>query len=176
MIRQLTLKTVAWLRMTHKPLLLPTGHTIEPDTLIAVCDPRFNSNLTTIPDPNTFRVDRYIIGKATGQKPSAAPLSSTGTTDNNSTFEPALNNAFSSTSPDDLTFGYGVHACPGRFFATAELKLILVELLTKYDFRFEEGVVGRPENQFLDFMILPPAVKVLFRRRAVHEGKGMEER
>lgn len=30
-------------------------------------------------------------------------------------------------------FGYGKHACPGRFFAGNELKLILVKMLEKYE-------------------------------------------
>jgi cytochrome P450 len=37
------------------------------------------------------------------------------------------------TSVDNLTFGHGSHACPGRFFAANELKLALCHLLLKYD-------------------------------------------
>ncbi|KAJ0360013.1 hypothetical protein COL154_007902 [Colletotrichum chrysophilum] len=37
------------------------------------------------------------------------------------------------TSPDHLAFGHGDHACPGRFFAAYEIKIIMCHLLLKYD-------------------------------------------
>ncbi|KAK3321311.1 putative cytochrome P450 monooxygenase [Cercophora scortea] len=40
-----------------------------------------------------------------------------------------------STGPEHLAFGHGQHACPGRFFAANEVKIALVQLLLKYDFR-----------------------------------------
>lgn len=46
------------------------------------------------------------------------------------------------TGPDYLIFNHGKHACPGRFFAICEIKMILTELLEKYDFRLEEGKLG----------------------------------
>ncbi|CZR49854.1 uncharacterized protein FPRO_16061 [Fusarium proliferatum ET1] len=46
------------------------------------------------------------------------------------------------TGPDYLVFNHGKHACPGRFFAICEIKMILVELLAKYDFRLEDGKPG----------------------------------
>jgi cytochrome P450 len=44
-----------------------------------------------------------------------------------------------------LNFGHGNHACPGRFFASNEIKIVLIELLRNWDFRFLERK-GRPEN------------------------------
>ncbi|KAK3684117.1 putative cytochrome P450 monooxygenase [Podospora appendiculata] len=44
-----------------------------------------------------------------------------------------------STGPDHLGFGHGQHACPGRFFAANEVKIALVQLLLKYDFRLPAG-------------------------------------
>lgn len=40
---------------------------------------------------------------------------------------------FVATSPTYLGFGHGRHACPGRFFAANELKLLIAYLLTRYD-------------------------------------------
>ncbi|KAL2417885.1 Cytochrome P450 monooxygenase [Exophiala dermatitidis] len=42
---------------------------------------------------------------------------------------------FIATSPTYLGFGHGRHACPGRFFAANELKLLMAYLLTRYDVR-----------------------------------------
>ncbi|KAI0098329.1 cytochrome P450 [Hypoxylon sp. NC0597] len=48
---------------------------------------------------------------------------------------------FVTTSPAHTLFGHGQHACPGRFFASNEVKILLCHLLLKYDWRFvpEEG-------------------------------------
>ncbi|KAK2616576.1 hypothetical protein QQS21_000399 [Conoideocrella luteorostrata] len=40
---------------------------------------------------------------------------------------------FASANKDALSFGHGRHACPGRFFASAELKVLLVQILQNYD-------------------------------------------
>ncbi|KUI73327.1 Dihydromonacolin L monooxygenase LovA [Cytospora mali] len=44
-----------------------------------------------------------------------------------------------STSADHLGFGHGEHACPGRFFASNEVKIALVHLLMKYDWKLPQG-------------------------------------
>lgn len=44
-----------------------------------------------------------------------------------------------SVTKDHLAFGYGVHACPGRFFAAHEIKIALAHILMKYDLRYVEG-------------------------------------
>jgi cytochrome P450 len=62
-------------------------------------------------------------------------------------------NAFPTTSPDYLVFGYGKHSCPGRFFAAAELKLILANALLRYDFEF---LPKRPESSWAGLTRIPP--------------------
>ncbi|KAL4994471.1 cytochrome P450 [Aspergillus recurvatus] len=42
--------------------------------------------------------------------------------------------SFVSVSANHMGFGYGKHACPGRFFAGAETKIALCHILLKYDF------------------------------------------
>ena len=49
--------------------------------------------------------------------------------------EAVANAQFVSVGPTSLTFGYGRHACPGRFFAVNEIKMIIAVLLTKYDIK-----------------------------------------
>lgn len=43
------------------------------------------------------------------------------------------------TDKNSLSFGYGGQACPGRYFAVAEIKLVLMRLLLEFDFKLEEG-------------------------------------
>ncbi|KAJ7500864.1 cytochrome P450 [Mycena galericulata] len=43
------------------------------------------------------------------------------------------NEDFVTTSPEWLLFSHGLHACPGRFFASNNLKMILAHLLINYE-------------------------------------------
>lgn len=47
--------------------------------------------------------------------------------------------SFVNTSTEQLGFGLGAHACPGRFFASNQLKIALVHLLLKYDWKLPIG-------------------------------------
>ncbi|UQC81117.1 ent-kaurene oxidase, partial [Colletotrichum lupini] len=44
-----------------------------------------------------------------------------------------------STSVSHMGFGHGLHACPGRFFASNEVKVLLCHLLHKYDWKLDSG-------------------------------------
>lgn len=50
-----------------------------------------------------------------------------------------------SVSKLDLSWGYGRAACPGRFLADLLIKMVLVEVLKRYDIKMPEGQ-GRYEN------------------------------
>ncbi|BCS18835.1 cytochrome P450 [Aspergillus puulaauensis] len=51
--------------------------------------------------------------------------------------------SFVSVSANHMGFGYGKHACPGRFFAGAETKIALCHILLKYDFELvDKGLAG----------------------------------
>ncbi len=69
-------------------------------------------------------------------------------------------------------FGYGNHACPGRFFAASTMKLMLSYLLIHYDFKLEHGATPaggkRPEDFMMGALRLPNRhARLLVRRRQV---------
>ncbi|PVH92420.1 cytochrome P450 monooxygenase-like protein [Periconia macrospinosa] len=68
------------------------------------------------------------------------------------------------TSPDFLPFGHGTNACPGRFFASNEIKLALCHLLLKYDWRLAPGTTTEPLISG-QFMTVNPKSKLQYRRR-----------
>lgn len=83
---------------------------------------------------------------------------------------------FVNTGLDNITFGHGRFACPGRFFASNESKIILAMLLLEYEVKFGEagreggregkGAEKRPGNQvFADACFPDPKVKMLIRKR-----------
>ncbi|MCJ1238938.1 hypothetical protein MMC14_006930 [Varicellaria rhodocarpa] len=72
---------------------------------------------------------------------------------------------FSTTEENILNFGHGKNSCPGRFFASLEIKNILVRLIMDYDFKFVDGS-GRPANVTAHEFIFPnPDSRLLIRQR-----------
>lgn len=55
---------------------------------------------------------------------------------------------FVSTGPESLAFGHGTFACPGRFFAAALAKVVIGEILLRFDVSFPDGQTDRPKNVF----------------------------
>ena len=72
---------------------------------------------------------------------------------------------FASPTYDSMQFGFGRDACPGRFFASNQIKIILAYILSHYDIKFEDGVVGRPKNFMFEVNVLAdPTKMVLFKK------------
>ena len=60
--------------------------------------------------------------------------------------EIVANNQLVSSGALSLSWGYGRHACPGRFFAANEIKMILSKVLMQYEIRLPNGVKERYPN------------------------------
>lgn len=76
---------------------------------------------------------------------------------------------FSTTQDRILNFGHGPNSCPGRFFASLEIKIILVRLLMDYEFKFKNGN-ERPQNLRAHEFIFPnPDAEILMRARPASE-------
>jgi cytochrome P450 len=71
-----------------------------------------------------------------------------------------------STSADHLGFGHGQHACPGRFFAGNEAKVILIHLLLKYDWRLPEDAAEPQIRHYAFSLRADPFTKMEYRRRS----------
>lgn len=72
---------------------------------------------------------------------------------------------FVAANPQSMAFGYGQHACPGRFFASNEIKAITMYLLNNYDIKFAAGQ-KRPESLQVEMQYLPDhAATILCRKR-----------
>lgn len=58
----------------------------------------------------------------------------------------ATKNHLASLQDDMLPWGSGPHACPGRFLVQDTMKIIFIQILTKYDFNYAGGVTSRPPD------------------------------
>lgn len=73
---------------------------------------------------------------------------------------------FAYVSDQMVGFGGGTHACPGRYFASYEIKLMLIHMLTRYDIKWPDGLT-RPPNMVHDFSNVPNfTATVLFRNKS----------
>jgi cytochrome P450 len=73
---------------------------------------------------------------------------------------------------DSIHFGHGIHACPGRFFASNEIKVVMIELLQKWDIRLKGDVAGiggvdkRPASRMFEMAVMPnESAEIEIRRR-----------
>ncbi|CVL00440.1 ent-kaurene oxidase [Fusarium proliferatum] len=73
---------------------------------------------------------------------------------------------FSMTDSSNMAFGYGKYACPGRFYASNEMKLTLAILLLQFEFKLPDGK-GRPRNITIDSDMIPdPRARLCVRKRS----------
>ena len=94
------------------------------------------------PDPDTFDAHRFLRKREAGDKSSQ----------------------FVQSSPGYHVFGGGRHICPGRFFASNELKLVMAHVLLKYDIRLAEGC--DPKVLYHGFYgMIDPTIRFEVRRR-----------
>lgn len=69
------------------------------------------------------------------------------------------------TSPDYLAFGHGMRACPGRFFAAHNIKVILCHLLLHYDWHLPDGADHVQRTTLGNSPSVNPMAKIAIRRR-----------
>jgi cytochrome P450 len=105
-------------RWTDKDVTLSDGTRVPRNTLLALAINR-HWDEEFYPEPEKFDGYRFLQMRS---KPGNENVAQ-----------------FVSTSANHLGFGHGEHACPGRFFASNEVKIIMCHILLKYDWELIEG-------------------------------------
>jgi len=117
----------------HTKITIPTGATvIVPSYPVMHSADHFD-------DPETFKPFRFADQRA----------------DEKTEYVKRAGKAFASTSSDYLAFGHGKNACPGRFFAANELKLMLAYVVVTYDIEPVKGATERPSDQWFGINRVP---------------------
>ncbi|KAL4790515.1 cytochrome P450 [Aspergillus venezuelensis] len=134
---------VSMRRMADKTFKLSDGTVVPKNSQIFV--PANQWDETLYPSPYKFDPYRFLkLREQPGHETSAQLVS---------------------PSPEHMGFGFGKHACPGRFFAANELKIALCHILLKYDFRLPEGEKEPKPIIRGTGMIAHPMAKMEIRRR-----------
>lgn len=129
---------------TKLPIDIPCGSQVVVDLRHFHRDPQVYPN-PRIPDP--FRFSR--LGENGGNEAEDIKYSFT-----------TVDNHF-------LPFGAGRHVCPGRFFASMQLKIMVAVIVLKYEFKFPGGKKIRPKDVVVDGFVMPPVKEhLLFKPRS----------
>ncbi|KAK3937790.1 cytochrome P450 [Diplogelasinospora grovesii] len=139
-------------RYVEKPITLrdgtnlPAGVVIEAPHVAITMDPEF------YPEPEKFDPYRFYRIR-TGE--AADPIG----------YKNTEQYQFVTVTKENMGFGYGRHACPGRFFAANEIKLIMARLLLDYDVKMPEGQTARYKNLVVGPSVIPdPKREILLKR------------
>ncbi|KAH7389954.1 GA14-synthase [Pyrenochaeta sp. MPI-SDFR-AT-0127] len=73
-----------------------------------------------------------------------------------------------SATADHMGFGFGLHACPGRFFAAEEIKIALSHMLMNYDFKLVPGCDIEPRRIGFSLMASPTAKLAVRHRQSAY--------
>lgn len=139
--------TVTFERIITKDLVLKDGFLIPKGTTIGAPTQAISMDRDIYSNPDQFDGFRFSKLRAS-DSPDAARM------------------VYAASNLESMAFGYGRHACPGRYFADCEIKMIMVYLLTKYDFKFPTGITERPESLHAETQCLPNhTAKILFKAR-----------
>jgi len=121
LLGQVNFCKVTFGRKILKSLTPSNGTHLPEGTLIAAPAAMFSFDPDLLEDPETF--DRFRWYKKCLEAEGIA----------------AHNTNWATTCARDLVFGHGKHACPVRFLATEEMKIILAFIILQYDFKCPEG-------------------------------------
>ena len=113
---------VAPMRLTVEPLTLSTGQVIPAGTPLGFFSMSINQSSSLYRYPPAEVFDGYRFARMREGK------------------DHENKHQFGCTGPaESFNFGHGIHACPGRFLAAAEIKIMLAYLLQNYDLKLREG-------------------------------------
>ncbi|KAK2006744.1 cytochrome P450 [Colletotrichum eremochloae] len=144
-------------RKVLKSFKLSNGQTIPEGMFIEIPAGGLNMDPEIFPDPDTFDALRfYKLREAKEHATSGSQVA-----------EVTMQAQFVSVGTTHLTFGYGRHACPGRFFAVNEIKMIMANLLNHYEVRLPDNVTERYKNLIFGSSSSPDPRKTVMIRRAV---------
>ncbi|KAH7320704.1 cytochrome P450 [Stachybotrys elegans] len=119
-----------YVRYVKDPIQLHDGRTVPSGSIVEVPHIAQLRDEANYPEAEKFDPYRYYQFR-TGARPDPFDYNNKD------------QHQFATATRENLTWGYGQHACPGRFFASNEIKLILARVLTTFDLKLPEGMTAK---------------------------------
>ncbi|KAF4630842.1 hypothetical protein G7Y89_g7285 [Cudoniella acicularis] len=138
-------ETFSFGRIVVSPVTLSNGLKIPTGTYISMAAEAMSRDPTYYEDPHTFKGDRFFKN---------SPSKETQPLDD-----------FTGIEPGNLAWGSGRLTCPGRWYGTTMIKLIVGSLLAEYEIKFPEGQTKRPPNLYNNGSIMPDPTQQLLLRK-----------
>jgi len=142
-------------RMVLKPVTLSNGQVLPAGVRIETSAYGVTQDGSVFADPDRFDGLRFYKLREKGA----------GSNEKSPAVGAAAHNQFVSVSQHSLAFGYGRHACPGRFFAANEVKMIVARVVLEYDIRNVDGIKERYPNVESGNLSLPDSERELLFRK-----------
>lgn len=142
---------VSFQRLVLSPIRLSNGFVIPAGTHICAASDARSRDPALYEAPLEFRPLRFY------HPPSGEAAGGGGEVD--------AANLFSSVANGNSWFGVGRQACPGRWYASVQINLVLCLLLTEYEFKFPDGQTARPKNWIKDEKTGPDMEQMIWVRR-----------
>ncbi|KAK1223670.1 hypothetical protein PQX77_013461 [Marasmius sp. AFHP31] len=137
-------------RLAVKDFTFTDGTKVSAGYYVATAADVLQRDANVYPEPDEFKPFRFATPTTISEE------------------QEALNewpNRMTSTTESFVAFGGGRHLCPGRFFASTEMKVFMAYLILNYDLKMPRDGV-RPRDEWLGPMSSPSTrARVLFRRR-----------
>ncbi|KAG0155687.1 hypothetical protein PDIDSM_2860 [Penicillium digitatum] len=154
-------------RIVKEAITLHDGLVLPAETHICFAAGPISKDAAFIKDPNAFDGFRWCHNPRDrfALTPELAKLDAML----NDVEKHASSAYFVSITSTNMHFGFGIQACPGRFFAANTLKAILSRIILDYEFKFVKDLKGkRPGNLVVGEHILPNmSTEMLFRKRPI---------
>ncbi|KAG8167283.1 hypothetical protein KVR01_002972 [Diaporthe batatas] len=140
-------------RKVYKPIILSNGQFIPAGAIIEIPGHSIVHDPERFDRPDEFDAFRHSRARHAegldGEKKAGAGAA----------------NQVVSTSLNNLPFGYGKLACPGRFFAVNEIKMIVARAILDYDIQLTDGATERyPNIEYNEANIPDPTKDLMFKR------------
>ncbi|KAJ5363928.1 cytochrome P450 [Penicillium cataractarum] len=129
--------TVSFHRVVKHNLTLSDGLLLPKGTHICMATGPISRDPEVVEHPEVFDAFRFVKQKA-------------------------ATSGFVSTGPNHMHFGLGRYACPGRFFASVVMKLILCRFMMEYEVHFAPNQTERPRNILIGDKIVPSVSTPIF--------------
>ncbi|EXJ73202.1 uncharacterized protein A1O5_02962 [Cladophialophora psammophila CBS 110553] len=140
----------------------PNGTFCPYGSCVAVPTSGVHNDPEHYPDAATYNPFRFSVERESSTAESPETENDKSNANITEEYIRKANLSFVSTSPTYHPFGHGRHACPGRFFAANELKLLLAYIVLNYEF---EPLTERPESKWIGTSLVPPLTATVKVRR-----------